>query len=374
MGAGDQVAIRGTELIRWMEAYANPNLAIENDRIGLLIGSANAEVEGVLVTLDVTEEVVDEAIAKGTNWIIGHHAIIYQPLKQIRTDSPTGRLLQKCIKHDIQVYIAHTNLDAAEDGVNDVLAEKLNLQGCRTFISYKQDRLKKLVVFVPETHVAEVEQSLGNVGAGWIGNYSHCTFQAMGTGTFLPHSGTKPFIGEQGKLERVKEVRLETVIPESKQKEILTAMLQAHPYEEVAYDLYSLDLPGKPIGFGKIGTLPERMTLEAFADLVKTAYHVTQLRYVGDPAKLVEKVALLGGSGSRYMKDAAAQGADVYVTGDIDFHTAQDALAEGIALVDPGHHVEYVTMQRVVDRLQETFGEQVTVLLSLTDTNPFLFR
>lgn len=368
------MAIRGTELISWMEAFANPKLAMENDRIGLQIGSADVEVKGILVTLDVTEAVVDEAIAKGANWIIGHHAIIYQPLKQIRTDSPAGRLLQKCIKHDIQVYIAHTNLDAAEDGVNDVLAEKLGLQGCRTLISYKQDRLKKLVVFVPETHVTEVEQSLGNAGAGWIGNYSNCTFQTVGTGTFLPHNGTNPFIGEKGKLERVAEVRLETVIPESKQTAILAAMLEAHPYEEVAYDLYPLDLPGKPIGLGKIGILPERMTLKTFVDYVKKAYHVMQLRYVGDPAKQIEKVALLGGSGSRFMSDAAAQGADVYLTGDIDFHTAQDALAVGIALVDPGHHVEYITMQRVVERLQVTFGERVVIQLSLTDTNPFLFR
>lgn len=374
MGEGDKVAIRGRELIRWMETFANPALAIENDRIGLQMGSADAEVKGILVTLDVTEAVIDEAIAKGANWIIGHHAIIYQPLKQIRTDSPAGRLLQKCMKHDIQIYIAHTNLDAAEDGVNDVLAEKLGLQGCRTFISYKQDRLKKLVVFVPETHVAQVEQSLGEAGAGWIGNYSHCTFQTVGIGTFLPHSDTKPFIGEQGKLERVTEVRLETVIPESKQKAILTAMLQAHPYEEVAYDLYPLDLPGKPIGFGKIGRLPEKMTLKAFVEHVKMAYHVPQLRYVGDPDKKIEKVALLGGAGSRYMKDAVSQGADVYLTGDIDFHTAQDALAEGIALVDPGHHVEYIAMQRVVDRLQETFGEQIVIQLSRTDTNPFSFR
>nr|WP_255404641.1 Nif3-like dinuclear metal center hexameric protein [Thermoactinomyces sp. DSM 45892] len=374
MGAGDELAIRGAELIRWMEMFANPKLAVENDRIGLQVGSIHAEVEGVLVTLDVTEEVVDEAIKQGANWIMGHHAIIYQPMKQIRTDSPAGRLLQKCLKHDIQVYIAHTNLDAAEEGVNTVLAEKLGLQGCRTFVHHKQDRLKKLVVFVPESHVGEVEHALGEAGAGWIGNYSHCSFQTTGTGTFLPHSDTNPYVGEQGVLERVAEVRLETILPESKQQMILSAMRKAHPYEEIAYDLYTLDSPGNPIGMGKIGTLSERMTLQAFIDLVKSAYHVPHLRYVGDSNRMIEKVALLGGAGSRYMREAVLQGADVYLTGDIDFHTAQDALAEGITLVDPGHHIEYVTMQRVVDRLQDAFGNQISIQLSQIDTNPFSFQ
>ncbi|WP_369813704.1 Nif3-like dinuclear metal center hexameric protein [Thermoactinomyces sp. DSM 45892] len=357
-----------------MEMFANPKLAVENDRIGLQVGSIHAEVEGVLVTLDVTEEVVDEAIKQGANWIMGHHAIIYQPMKQIRTDSPAGRLLQKCLKHDIQVYIAHTNLDAAEEGVNTVLAEKLGLQGCRTFVHHKQDRLKKLVVFVPESHVGEVEHALGEAGAGWIGNYSHCSFQTTGTGTFLPHSDTNPYVGEQGVLERVAEVRLETILPESKQQMILSAMRKAHPYEEIAYDLYTLDSPGNPIGMGKIGTLSERMTLQAFIDLVKSAYHVPHLRYVGDSNRMIEKVALLGGAGSRYMREAVLQGADVYLTGDIDFHTAQDALAEGITLVDPGHHIEYVTMQRVVDRLQDAFGNQISIQLSQIDTNPFSFQ
>ncbi|MDQ0416279.1 dinuclear metal center YbgI/SA1388 family protein [Croceifilum oryzae] len=374
MGAGDELAIRGAELISWMETFASPTLAVENDRIGLQVGSINAEVEGVLVTLDVTEEVVDEAIKQGANWIVGHHAIIYQPVKQIRTDSPAGRLLQKCLKHDIQVYIAHTNLDAAEEGVNTVLAEKLGLQGCRTFVHHKQDRLKKLVVFVPESHVGEVEHALGEAGAGCVGNYSHCSFQTTGTGTFLPQSGAKPYIGEQGVLERVAEVRLETIFPESKQRTILSEMHQAHPYEEVAYDLYTLDSPGNPIGMGKIGSLPEQMTLQAFIDLVKSAYHVPHLRFVGDPNRKIKKVALLGGAGSRYMRDAVSQGADVYLTGDIDFHTAQDALTEGITLVDPGHHIEYVTMQRVVDCLYGAFGSQIAIQLSQIDTNPFSFR
>ncbi|SFX28930.1 dinuclear metal center protein, YbgI/SA1388 family [Thermoactinomyces sp. DSM 45891] len=368
------MAIQGAELIRWMEMFASPKLAVENDRIGLQVGSIHAEVEGVLVTLDVTEKVVDEAIKQGVNWIIGHHAIIYQPMKQICTDSPAGRLLQKCLKHDIQVYIAHTNLDAAEEGVNTVLAEKLGLQGCRTLVHHKQDRLKKLVVFVPESHVDEVEHALGEAGAGEIGNYSHCSFQTAGTGTFLPHSGTKPYIGEPGILERVAEVRLETILPESKQKMILSAMHKAHPYEEIAYDLYILDSPGSPVGMGKIGTLPERMTLQAFIDLVKSAYHIPHLRFVGDSNRIIEKVALLGGAGSRYMRDAVWQGADVYLTGDIDFHTAQDALTEGIALVDPGHHIEYVSMQRVVDRLQDAFGSRITIQLSQIDTNPFSFQ
>lgn len=373
MGADETMSIRGEELIHWLNQFAPPRLAVENDRIGLQVGSASASVEGILVTLDVTEEVVDEAIASGANWIIGHHAIIFQPLKQIRTDFPSGRVLQKCIKHDLQVFIAHTNLDATVDGVNDVLAEKLGLKATRTFLTHGQDHWKKLVVFVPETHSIIVEQALGNAGAGCIGNYSHCTFQTAGTGTFFPLEGTQPFIGEQGKLERANEIRIETVIPESKQLEIIHAMKQVHPYEEVAYDVYPLDLPGEPIGMGKVGTLAQRTSLKKFANQVKQAYKLSHVRFVGHPDRQVQKVAILGGSGSRYIREAIRQRADVYLTGDIDFHTAQDALAAGLSLIDPGHHVEFVAMQRVVDRLIQHFDRRVPIQLSQVDTNPFSF-
>lgn len=365
--------IQGNQLIQIMSQIAPPAFAVEKDRIGLQLGDPQVPVKKVLVTLDVTEEVVEEAIAQGCNWIVAHHAIIFHPLTQIRLDQPHGRLLSKLIQHQIQVFIAHTNLDAATHGVNDVLADLLGLQNTKVLVPYKEDRYLKLVVFVPESHKENMRQVLGDAGAGFIGKYSHCSFSSLGTGTFLPQTGTDPYIGEVGKLEKVSEVRLETIFLESEREQIITAMKEAHPYEEVAYDLYPLALSGEPIGFGKVGDLEYPISLGEFAQQVKSAYRVEGLRMVGDPTKMVKRVALLGGSGSRHVTDALRERADVYLTGDIDFHTAQDALAAGISLLDPGHHVEFLAMSELATQLQKHLPNEVSVQLSSVDTNPFRF-
>ncbi|SFJ08224.1 Nif3-like dinuclear metal center hexameric protein [Thermoflavimicrobium dichotomicum] len=367
------MSISGRELIRVMDDYASPKYAWAKDRIGLQVGNPDAEVKGILVTLDVTEAVVDEAIQKGANWIVAHHAVIFHPLTHLRTDLPAGRLMAKLMKHDLQVFIAHTNLDATEGGVNDVLAEKLQLEETRVLVTEGTEKLKKLVVFVPMDHHEKVLQAMGEAGAGWIGNYSHCTFNVQGIGTFLPQEGSNPFIGKQGELEKVEEIRLETIITERNQHQVVRAMLQAHPYEEVAYDIYPLDLNGAEWGYGKIGRLKQSMTLKELAEKVKRVYRISGLRMVGDPNKLVEKVAILGGSGARYFMDAKRKGADVYITGDIDFHTAQDALAAGMCLIDPGHHVEHLVVERICQVLKEKWGEKVPVYASQIDTNPFSF-
>jgi dinuclear metal center YbgI/SA1388 family protein len=367
------MSFRGKELIKVMERYAPSSLAVEKDRIGLQVGDPASEVRGVLVTLDINEEVADEAIRLGANWIITHHAVIWQPLKEIRTDRPAGRLMAKLLKHDLNVFAAHTNLDAADDGVNDALAERLGLRELSVLTSYREEKLKKLVVFVPEDHHQKVLEAVSEAGAGWIGNYSHCTFNVEGTGTFLPRESANPFIGRQGELETVKEIRLETVFAERIQKQVIEAMLAAHPYEEVAYDIYPLDLPGKPTGFGRVGILPKPLPLGEFARQVKQAYGVDGVRMVGDPTKEVRKVAILGGSGGRYFHDALRAGADVYITGDVDYHTAQDAWQHGLAIIDPGHHVERWVVERVVSRLARELGDSIPVHASQVDTNPFQF-
>lgn len=374
MGKGAyKMELTGNQLIQILHRIAPPEFAVEKDRIGLQVGDPNRTVRKILVTLDVTEEVVDEAIEQGCNWIVAHHALIFQPLKEIRTDRPKGRVLEKLIKHDIQVFNAHTNFDAAKNGVNDVLAELIGLQETKTLITYKEEPYLKLVVFVPESHKEKVRKALGDAGAGHIGNYSHCTFSAPGTGTFYPQEGSNPYLGQQGELEKVHEVRIETIIAASEKEKVIAAMLAAHPYEEVAYDLYPLANSGRPIGFGKVGNLPEAISLQELAEKVKKAYRVPALRMVGDPHQLVQRVALLGGSGSRYVNDARRERADVFITGDVDFHTAQDALADGISMLDPGHHIEYVTMKSMVAQLEAELASNVPVIYSQTDTNPFRF-
>lgn len=366
------MSIKGYKLIQAMEEYAPPHLAVENDPIGLQVGDPEAEVKKVLVTLDVTEAVIDEAIQLGANWIVAHHAVIFRPLKKLRTDTLAGRLLKKCLAHDINLYIAHTNLDIAPHGVNDVLAQRLGLHSIEPLMISQKERFKKLVVFIPQTHVEQVQEAIGQAGAGWIGNYSDCIFQVSGTGTFRPRDGANPYIGTSGTLERVAEVRLETIITEAIQPQVVKAMLQAHPYEEVAYDLYPLEQAGRTFGLGRIGELPAEMKLEALIEQVKQAYQLTNLRFVGDVQSVVKKVAILGGSGARYWTQAKQRQADVYITGDIDFHTAQSAWAEGLCLIDPGHHIERFVVDMVSDQLSKQLKE-TEIVASSVDTNPFQF-
>ncbi len=366
----------GQTVIQYVEQLAPKSIAMEGDKIGLHVGTLQKPVKKVMIVLDVLEEVVDEAIAEGVDLLIAHHAVIFRPLKHLRTDLAAGKLYEKLIKHDIAVYTAHTNLDVAEGGMNDWLAEAIGLTDVQVLETTQTDNLKKLVVFVPATHREAVLQAVTAAGAGWIGNYSHCSFQAEGTGTFLPREGTKPFVGEQGKLEAVEEVRLETVMPASRQSAVIKAMKAAHPYEEVAYDVYPLDLPGKALGIGRIGRLPSPITLRELAAQVKASFSLEGLRVVGKLDALVKKVAVVGGDGNRFVSTAAFRGADVLVTGDIYYHTAHDAMADGIHLIDAGHNIEKIMKDKLAgyikDRLEQE-GYQTDVIASQVHTDPFHF-
>jgi dinuclear metal center YbgI/SA1388 family protein len=367
---------KGQTVIQLMERLAPKHYAVPDDKIGLQLGTVQKEIRKVLVALDVTEEVVDEAVHEQVDLIIAHHAIIYRPLAHIQTDTPMGRLYEKLIKHDIAVYIAHTNLDVADGGINDMMAEALGLTGLTHLEDVHTEKLKKLVVFVPEDHHEKVLHALFSAGAGWIGQYSHCSFNIEGTGTFLPQEGSDPFIGKPGKLEKVKEIRIETVVPASIERKAIQAMLKAHPYEEVAYDLYPLDLNGRTFGLGRVGKLSEALTLRELTNKVKQVFEVPTVRVVGDVERQVKKVAVLGGSGSRYVRHALFAGADVLITGDIDYHTAHDALAAGLAIIDPGHNVEKIMKRKVADYLRKTLSEHkyaTEVIASRIDTEPFQF-
>lgn len=367
--------VNGREIIRLFEQFSPKKYAMEGDKIGLQIGRLNNQVERVLVTLDVTEEVVDEAIAKNVGLIIAHHPLIFRPLQKIDTETAAGRIVEKLIKNDIAVYAAHTNLDVATGGVNDLLAESLGLTNTEVLVPSYEEKLKKLVVFVPEENAGEVKEAIGQAGAGAIGNYSHCAFTASGVGQFLPGEDTNPFIGNKGKLEEVREVRVETIVPESIEKRVLSAMLKAHPYEEVAYDLYPLENRGESLGLGRIGTVPT-MTLKDFAEHIKKSLDVNTVRVVGDLDATVNKVAVLGGDGNKYFMTAKFKGADVYVTGDIYYHTAHDAMMAGLNMVDPGHNVEKVMKKGVVNALSKLCQERnyaVSFVESEVHTDPFQF-
>ncbi|WP_251555035.1 Nif3-like dinuclear metal center hexameric protein [Neobacillus muris] len=365
----------GHEMIQLFEQFSPKGLAMEGDKIGLQVGRLNKKIDRVMIALDVLENVIDEAIEKNVQLIIAHHPPIFRPLKNIMTDTVQGRMIEKLIKHDIAVYAAHTNLDVAKGGVNDWLAEALGLKEPEVLVPTFEARLKKLVVFVPKSHAEDLRHVLGEAGAGFIGQYSHCSFSAEGIGRFLPGENTNPYIGKQGQIEDVEEVRIETIVPEPLLKKTVAAMIKAHPYEEVAYDLYPLDNKGEVLGLGRIGKVPE-MTLREFAEKVKSALEVDTVRVVGDLNAKIKKAAVLGGDGNKYFTHAKFGGADVYVTGDIYYHTAHDAMMQGLNMIDPGHNVEKVMKKGLASTLQkmcQSAGYQVDIFPSVINTDPFQF-
>ena len=365
----------GYEVIQLFESFSPKYLAEEGDPIGLQVGTLNKKVKKVIVALDVTEEVVDEAVKNEVDLIIAHHPLIFRPLKKIVPDQPAGRTIEKLIKHDIALYAAHTNLDIAEGGVNDMLANALGLQDTSILKVTHREKLYKLAVYVPVSAEEEVREALGKAGAGNLGNYSHCSFSVSGTGRFKPDQEADPFIGSAGELEQVEEVKVEVVVPEPSVNKVVKAMLKAHPYEEVAYDLYALENEtGKEFGLGRIGSVSKAMSLREYAEHVKKALDVTSVRVIGDMDAIVKKAAVLGGDGDKFVRTAQFAGADVFITGDIYYHTAVDFKQEGMNIIDPGHNVEKIMKQGVSTKMTtlcKESGYAVEFAASKTDTNPF---
>ncbi|MFC0522582.1 Nif3-like dinuclear metal center hexameric protein [Pontibacillus salicampi] len=366
----------GKEIIDIFETFSPKHLAMDKDPIGLHVGTLHKKVHKVMVTLDVLENVVDEAIENEVDLIIAHHPLLFKPLQQINPDTEKGRIVQKLIKHDITVYAAHTNLDVAEGGVNDAMCEALGLDPKDILVETGQETLYKIAVYVPATHEEKVREALGNAGAGHIGNYSHCTFQTPGTGAFKPLEGSNPHLGDQGELEKVEEVRMETIVPEHVLSTVLRSMKEAHPYEEVAYDVYTLQNEGAKRGIGRVADLEKPMLLKDFAEHVKQAFDVPALRVVGDMEQKVKKIAVLGGDGNKFIHQAERSGADVFITGDVYFHVAHDALGMGLNIIDPGHHVEKVMKKAVQEYLIQECKEkqmETEVIVSTANTEPFQF-
>ncbi|SOC20915.1 dinuclear metal center YbgI/SA1388 family protein [Ureibacillus xyleni] len=367
----------GSEIIQLFESWSPKKIAcMENDPIGLAIGTLNKEITKVLVTLDVNEKVADEAIEKGCQLIIAHHPPIFRKLSNLRTDTPSGKLYEKLIKNDIAVYAAHTNLDVAEGGVNDLLADALELENREILEKTYHEHLMKLAVFVPDDYADKVRIALSKAGAGKIGNYDSCSFSTNGQGRFRALEGADPFIGNIGEMETTDEEKIEVVFPHSIKNKVLKAMLNAHPYEEPAYDIYTLAVETNIMGLGRIGYLKQPMSLAAFAEHVKNRLNVPCVRVVGNTEETVSKVAVVGGDGNKYIHAAKRAGADVFVTGDMYFHVAQDAQSIGLNIIDPGHHVEKVMIKGVAEKMGQLCSERklaVQFIQSEINTEPFIF-
>lgn len=364
-------------LINYLEQLAPRRLAMEWDNPGIQLGSLDGTARNVLVALDLNEPVLEKARKSGADFIVTHHPLIFEPLKSLRTDQPRGRLLAALLAAGITVYSLHTNLDAAQGGVSDALAKRLGLTDIQVLQETGREKMEKIVVFIPAGHENQVLLAMTAAGAGWIGNYSHCTFQVPGTGTFMPQEGTSPFIGETGKLERVQEIRLETIVPAALRNRVIQAMIKAHPYEEVAYDVYPLQNEGASHGFGRIGKLPAPVSLAEFASRVKDALSAAQLKIVGDRDKVIKKVAVCGGAGAALIKPSVFAGADVLVTGDLKYHEAQEAAALGLAVIDAGHDVtEQVVIPVLCDYLEKKIAEagyEDVSVMPATTNSPWWF-
>lgn len=369
------MAVECRTIINIMENFAPPHLAEEWDNIGLHIGDPAAGVDRVLVTLDVNMELVREAMAKNVQLIVSHHPLIYKPLKNLRYDKPLGAIIKILVENKIAVYCAHTNLDSAACGVNVELAQKLGLKEIKVLNPDKVERLYKIAVFIPRGYEDAVREAMSRAGAGWIGNYSDCTFQTAGTGTFRALGSANPFIGQVGELEKAEEFRLETIVPEKLLDRVIKAMKEAHPYEEVAYDLYLLANEGARLGLGRVGKLPAVVSFEEFCSQVKEALAVDYIKFGGELKDQVHKIAVCGGSGASLLAKAAAAGADVLLTGDMKYHDAQAALEMGLKFVDAGHYgTEQVIVARVAEAIKQAAAEMkigIDVLVSEVNTNPF---
>src|SRR5918998_3700590 len=294
--------------------YAPTPLSEEWDNSGLQVGDPASEANRVLVALTPMDEVFEEAEEMGADFLLFHHPLIFNPLKSVNTGSYPGDLVARAVRGDLAVYAAHTSYDAAPEGVSVALAEALGLRGPYEIVS-PRGALRKLVIFVPEENMDAVADALAGEGAGVIGEYTHCTFRTPGTGTFLGGDATDPYLGEKGRLEKVEEIRLETVVPAHAAIRAVDAATAAHPYEEVALDLYPVEGHPEGCGYGRVGALPEPMAPEELRERVASS--------LGYPARLVtgrgervERVAVLGGSGGSFVREAAASGAQAYVSGD----------------------------------------------------------
>ena len=356
------------EITTYLESLAPLAYQEDYDNSGLIVGYPNQEITQALISLDCTEAIVDEAIASDCQLIISHHPIVFKGLKKFNGRSYVERVVEKAIKNSIAIYAIHTNLDHASAGVNKRIADKLGLQNCR-ILSPKKNALKKLVTFVPLAYAGKVRQSLFVAGAGDIGNYSECSFNASGTGTYKAGDNANPFVGEKGIQHQEEEVRIETVFPINLESKVLTALFLAHPYEEVAYDLYLITNQYQTVGAGLIGELEAPQEETTFLNNVKRQMKAEVIRHTVFTGKKVTKVAVCGGSGSFLLKDAIAAGADIFITADFKYHEFFDAEGK-LVIADIGHfETEQFTQELLTEIISKKFPN-FALRLTKINTNP----
>lgn len=356
------------EITRQLEQLAPLSYQEGYDNAGLLVGQPETEVTGILISLDVTEQVIEEAVAQGCNLVVAHHPIVFKGLKKLNGANYVERTVISAIRQNVAIYATHTNLDHVHRGVNREISERLGLTNLK-ILAPKQELLSKLAFFVPVENTQQVLDALFARGAGTIGNYDQCSFRTEGMGTFLPARGAAPVIGLRGKLEEVREHRVEVMFPSHLESQIVSALKAVHPYEEVAYYLQSLRNENQEVGAGMVGELPEAMDTMAFLAHLKTSMQTGVIRHTVPVGSQIKKVAVCGGAGSFLLSNAIRSGADVFITGDYKYHEFFDADGR-IMICDIGHYESEVFTKELLYKYLSGIFSNFALCLSEVVTNP----
>lgn len=360
-----------SELTSFLESVAPISYQEDYDNSGLIVGSPNKIINQGLIALDCTEAVIDEAIDGGFDIIIAHHPIVFKGLKKFNSKTYVERVVEKAIKNNIALYAIHTNLDHVSNGVNARISQKLGLKNCR-ILSPKSSLLKKLVTFVPLASAEKVRNALFEAGAGSIGNYSACSFNIAGTGTFKANEAANPYVGEKGNRHLENEIRIETIYPLHLESKILMSLMLAHPYEEVAYDLYPITNPYQEVGAGMIGELELPADEITFLNYIKSQMNTMVVRHTDLRSKPIKRVAVCGGSGSFLLKQAIAAGADIFITSDFKYHEFFDA-DKKLIIADIGHYEsEQFTQELLCEIITKKFAN-FAIRLTEINTNPIKY-
>lgn len=356
------------DIIASLEALAPLAYQESYDNSGLIIGNANNSVEAALITLDITENVVDEAIENNCDLIISHHPILFGGLKKINGSSDEERCVIKAIQNNIAIYACHTNIDSVKEGVSWKMGEKLSLQNMKILVPSETDLLK-LVTFIPKDHIQSVTEALFQIGIGKIGDYDSCSFQTKGEGTFRGLEQSNAFVGEKFKLHTEEEIRFEAILPAHLQHIAVATLKANHPYEEVAYDLVKLENKNEHVGFGVVGTLKEELNTMEFLQQLKKTFHCDAIKHTDIVQDKIKKIALCGGSGSSFLKQAKREKADIYISGDFKYHQFFET-ENRIIIADIGHYEsEQFTKDVFYERLTKKFPK-FAIRLSQVRTNP----
>jgi len=367
-----------SQWIRLLDRLAPPRLAEAWDAVGLQVGHRNRPIKKVWTALDPLPEVVAAACESQVDLLVVHHPLFFKPIQRIDCESPLGQTVELALTRRLAIYCAHTNLDSVAGGVNDLLAGRLGLGQVRVLSRAADADMSKLVVFVPVDHVQAILDTLFELGAGRMGNYSCCSFRCPGVGTFLPDLTASPALGERGMLNEVQESRIEILVANRDLEGVVAALKKAHPYEAMAYDVYPLAIGDPTSGLGRVGQLPQPLALKAVAATLKAALSISTVKVAGNPEMPVERVAVCSGSGNALLTAAIASGAQVYVSGDLGYHAARDAQQAGMGLIDVGHFAsEHLVVEALAASIRSAVaaaGLSAVVEAADMERDPFHYR